>query len=210
MPKVFRKKYRRSRALFGSQAAALADVVRKTPGLTADDLQPHDTDTHWTFQVAGKPTEPSGLKPSPQHSSLTAEQQSIAADGYINLSIEIIRSACRAIEANLSTPETPETPDAIESLEFLYLETSPVHQILGVNRQTIDSILQRIHNGEPVHVASGTGQAVDVSPANLDRVMRMTHGHVEDAAAVLGISSVHTRRLLKRHGLDLQSYRNAA
>ena len=207
MPKIFRKKYRRSRALFGSQAAALADVVRKTPGLAASDLQPHDTDTHWTFQVEGKQTEPSGLKPSPQHSSLTAEQQSIAADGYINLSIEIIRSACRAIEANL---ETPGTPDAIESLEFLHLETSPVHQILGINRQTIDSILQRIHNGEPVHVASGTGQAVDVSPANLDRVMRMTHGHVEDAAAVLGISSVHTRRLLKRHGLDLQSYRNAA
>ena len=208
MPKVFRKKYRRSRALCGSRTAALADVVRKTPGLTADDLQPHDTDTHWTFQVAGKPTEPSGLKPSPQHSSLTAEQQSIAADGYINLSIEIIRSACRAIEANLEA--NLETPDAIESLEFLYLSTSPVHQILGVNRQTIDSILQRIHNGEPVHVASGTGQAVDVSPASLDRVMRMTHGHVEDAAAVLGISSVHTRRLLKRHGLDLQSYRNAA
>ena len=207
MPKIFRKKYRRSRALFGSQAAALADVVRKTPGLAASDLQPHDTDTHWMFQVAGKPTEPSGLEPSPQHSSLTAEQQIVAADGYINLSIEIIRSACRAIEANL---ETPETPDAIESLEFLHLETSPVHQILGINRQTIDSILQRIHNGEPVHVASGTGQAVDVSPANLDRVMRMTHGHVEDAAAVLGISSVHTRRLLKRHGLDLQSYRNAA
>ncbi len=138
---------------------------------------------------------------------MSPEEAKQSREGYIALCLDIMHNAFSLVELKWETPENQEYQ---ETVTFLLNDQSPVHQILFVERECIELALGRIYNGEEVANGHAGRKRKKVSAEHLDRILRMTHGDLQEAAQILGVRPSSIRRMATRRGLNLDAYRGAA